>query len=214
MKRLWIGLAILVSTLAVADSPQAQWGEVKGEQVEDVYLRNDQADVLLAATATLTIEASNAEAGHVLLELKDGGDVVVAAGLPGYLVLDSTGGMKYGGESIRALGVVEDNAEHPRPLTYFGTCGDGSITYTSDGFRTPFASGCTPVVTLCPLGLDSGEQGDDRYLYYWCLLMSGPNGFTYEIRRATFDTVTFEWADLNENVTSSYAVHWQAMGWR
>lgn len=208
---------VLIGLLYVAFFPMTcswgQWGEVKGKQIEPVFIRNDRAGTIQAATASLTIKATDSQPGHRLLILENAEKRVLQAGLPGFLILDSTAGLRHGEESIRPIGVMEDNAEHEKPLIYYGISNSGGVHYTSEGFQTPFASDCLPAVVLIPINLQY-DQGDESYLYYWALKSNSHNGFQYEILRWTYDTAAESWVRRNESVTSSVTVYWHSMGWR
>jgi len=186
----------------------SQWGTVRGEQIEDVFLRNDGADLMQAATAAITIQAASAAGGHIFFDLRDAAGSKFLIGWPGYMVGASTAALKFEGSNRRAIPIAEDNGERPKQVIYYGTCSDGSITYTSDGFRIAYASGSTPIVTFMPVNLSAAAES----LYWYNLTSSTNTGFTYKIYQWFWDGGG-NWDLINSNITSTKTVHWQAMGW-
>ncbi len=101
----------------------------------------------------------------------------------------------------RPVATAEDSSENSFPHIYYGTCSDGSITYTSDGFRTAFKTGCVPIVTLAPL-----VNEDTATIGYTVHLKTTTNaGFTYEVRKIN--------AGIMTDVTATVPVYWHAVGW-
>ena len=118
----------------------------------------------------------------------------------------------YGGSTDYIVPVMIDSAGNTRQMIYYGTCADGSVNYTNDGFPVAFKSGCTPIVTITLTGLDH-QSGTEQY-WYWCQLTSSSNtGFAYKVFRWSRDSVAETFPEQNNDLSGSATVHWRAMGW-
>lgn len=159
--------------------------------IKDLYARGNKTRIREGRLSAVIVDASNVAAASVIAR----DDIT----------------QKFGSDFTRPVPVMEDSQEYPHPAIYHGVCSDGSITFTSDSFRTPFASGCLPVVTLTPLAL-LPEDETYYYAYFWSVDTRSNTGFSYWIRRLGFLKSTYE-LETTGDVTGSFAVHWQAMGW-
>lgn len=145
-------------------------------QIKELYANGMATKIEDGAVSTQIVDASTVKAISVIAT----DDIV----------------QKYGTGKTYGVPISRDSVGYPHPAHYFGTCADGSVTYTSDGWPEAFASGCTPVVTITVLHNATTPP------FTWRLRTSTNTGFTYYILLLD-DT----------DVTSSYTVHWMADGW-
>ncbi len=193
------------------------FGRVDAEQIEQVFLRSDRAGKIESATASLTVNAESPSPGEqALVELQNNGTPVMvgradgSVETAGRIVGDSLRQL-YGGATEREVAIQEDDQANPRQATFYGTCSNGSVTFSSDGWES-FKPDCTPVIVLTPRNLSTGDV-TDPYHYWWTLTSVSSTGFSYKIYLWYFDIYNGNYEITNSDVTSSVTVHWQAMGW-
>ena len=88
------------------------WGRVSKEQIEDAFLRNDSADILESATASLVISATDPESStQALLILKHAGVQILAASANGCLVLKGEFSIREDDDGNEAVVLYSDNTD-------------------------------------------------------------------------------------------------------
>jgi hypothetical protein len=119
----------------------------------------------------------------------------------------------FGGASDYGVPGMRDEDGQPKPVIYHGVCSGGSVDYSDAGFPADFKSGCVPSIVLTPVNLDLEGTSSQKYFYYWDIVSPDASGFTYRLLRNTWNTSTEVFEQMNEDVSESFDVHWQAMGW-
>lgn len=119
----------------------------------------------------------------------------------------------FGGASDYGVPGMADGSGRPKPVIYHGICSGGSVDYSDAGYPADFKSGSVPSIVLTPVSLNPEGTGAQRYLYYWDIDASSASGFTYRLLRSTWNITTQGFEQINEDISASSEMHWQAMGW-
>lgn len=133
-------------------------------------------------------------------------DLTVSGTITGGLTIDGTAAITFdSGSNYLPIATMVDASGNKKQVIYSGTCSNGTVDFSDDGFPLDFSA--APIVVITPV---HNAGGSSIFFGGWIKTIT-TTGFTYAVRELIIDDkeMIYECTDVTEAVS----VRWTATGY-